>query len=105
MVNNLDYEGIKFPVSKKDFSKIEKKNSICINLFCYENNSVYPFQIADQKFKDHIDLLLKTDEDKSHYVYIKGFNRFMCNKTRCKNKKHSSRYCTALSFRMVKINT
>ena len=42
MVNNLDYEGIKFPVSKKDFSKIEKKNSICINLFCYENNSVYP---------------------------------------------------------------
>ena len=38
MVNNFDYEGIEFPVSKKDLSKIEKKNNICINVFCYENN-------------------------------------------------------------------
>ena len=29
MVNDLDYEGIEFPVSKnKDFVKIEKKNNI-----------------------------------------------------------------------------
>ena len=33
MVNDLDYEGIKFPVSKKDFGNIEKKNNICINVF------------------------------------------------------------------------
>ena len=26
MVNNLDNKSIKFPVSKKDFSKIEKKS-------------------------------------------------------------------------------
>ena len=26
MVNNLDYVGVKFPVPKKDFGKIEKKN-------------------------------------------------------------------------------
>ena len=25
MINDLDYGGIKFPVSKKDFSKTEKK--------------------------------------------------------------------------------
>ena len=29
-----------------------------------------------------------TNENKSHYVYIKDFNRFMCNKTKNKNKKH-----------------
>ena len=29
-----------------------------------------------------------TDENKSHYIYIKDFNRFMCNKTKNKNKKH-----------------
>ena len=34
MVNDLDYEGIKFPVSKRDIAKIEKKNNICINVFC-----------------------------------------------------------------------
>ena len=37
MVNNLDHEGIGFPVFKKDFSKIEQKNGICINVFCHEN--------------------------------------------------------------------
>ena len=35
MFNNLDYEGIEFPVSKKDFREIEKKNNIYINMFCY----------------------------------------------------------------------
>ena len=33
-----------------------------------------------------MDLLLISNENKSHYVYIKDFNRFMCNKTKNKNK-------------------
>ena len=66
MVNNLDYEGIEFSVSKKDFGKIEKKSNICINAFCYENNLVYPVYTLDQKFKECIDLLLITGEKKSH---------------------------------------
>ena len=40
-----------------------------------------------------MDLLLLTDENKSHYVYIKDFNRFMFNKTKNKNKKHFGKYC------------
>ena len=40
-INDLDYEVIEFHVCKKDFSKIERKNNICINVF-YENNLVYP---------------------------------------------------------------
>ena len=36
MVNNLDYKGIELPVSRKNFSKIEKKNNICINVFFYK---------------------------------------------------------------------
>ena len=34
-----------------------------------------------------MDLLLVTDESKSCYVYIKYFNRFICNKTKNKNKE------------------
>ena len=34
-----------------------------------------------------MDLLLVTDGDKSHYVYIKDFERFMFHKTENKNKK------------------
>ena len=40
MVNDLDYKDIRFLVSGKDFGQIEKKNNICINVFCYANNIV-----------------------------------------------------------------
>ena len=29
--NDLDYDGVVFPVREKDFSKIETKNHICVN--------------------------------------------------------------------------
>ena len=38
LVNDLDYEGIKFHASKKDFSRIEQKNCICINVFFMKMN-------------------------------------------------------------------
>ena len=44
LANNLNYDGVGFPVREKDFSKIEKKNNIFINVFCYENKLV-TFQI------------------------------------------------------------
>ena len=33
MINKLAYEGIKFPVLKKDYYKIERQSNICINCF------------------------------------------------------------------------
>ena len=36
--NDLDYEGIKFLVSKKDFCKVEKKSNVCISVFYCEKN-------------------------------------------------------------------
>ena len=54
MFKNLDYEGIKFPVSEKDFGKIEKENNICMNVICYENNLVYPADISDEKIENFI---------------------------------------------------
>ena len=50
---------------------------------------IYPVHVSDKKFEDRMDLLLITDENKSHYVYIKDFNRFTCNKTKNKNKSLS----------------
>ena len=93
MINDLNYEGIKFPVSKKDYYKIERQNNVCINVFCYENGLTYPVYVSNKKFRDCMDLLLISDENKSHYVYIKDFNRFMCNKTKNKNKKYFCKCC------------
>ena len=55
-------------------------------MFGYENRLVFPIYISDQKFEDSMDLLLLIDNDKSHYVYIKNFNRFMFHKTKIKIK-------------------
>ena len=87
IASNLNYEGIEFPVQEKDFNKIEVQNNICINVFGYENELVYPIFISKQKFEDSMDLLLLIEDDKSHYVYIKDFNTSMFHKTKNKNKK------------------
>ena len=80
-------------MQEKDFNKIEVKNNICINVFGYENGLVFPIYVSDQKFEDSMDLLLLIDDDKSHYVYIKDFDKFMFHKTKNKNKKSFCRSC------------
>ena len=77
MINKLDYEGIKCQILKKDYCEIERQNNICINVFCYETGLTYLIYVSNQKFKDSMDLLLTSNENKSHYAYIKDFNRFM----------------------------
>ena len=54
---------------------------------------VFPIYISDQKFEDSMDLLLLINNDKSHYVYIKDFDRFMFYKTKNKNKKWFCKSC------------
>ena len=36
-IKNLDYNGIEFRVSIKQYNTIEKQNNICINVFGYED--------------------------------------------------------------------
>ena len=80
LANNFNYDKVGFPTREKGFSKIETKNNICINVFCYENTLTFPICNSDQKIENSMDLLLGTDKNKSHYVYIKNFDRFMFHK-------------------------
>ena len=93
IASNLNYDEIEFPVKEKDFEKIEVQNDICINVFCYENEFVFPIYVSEKKIKDSIDLLLLIDDNKSHYLYIKDFDRFMFHKTKNKNKKWFCKSC------------
>ena len=81
-VKDLAYDGIDFPVRENDFDKIAKKNNSCINVLGYKDKLVFPKYISDQKYENSMDLLFVTDGDKSHYVYIKHFDRFMFHKTK-----------------------
>ena len=98
MVSGSDFDDIKFPVSKTDYGKIEQKNSIGISVFGYKNGLVFPVYVSDERFEDCMDLWLTTDNNKSHYVYIKDFKRCNCHKTKSKNKKHICRFCLQYFF-------
>ena len=87
LVNDLDYYGVGFPVQEKVSRKIEAKDNIRINVCYYENKLTFPIYISDQKLENSMDLLFATDENKSHYVYIKDFDRFMFHKTKNENEK------------------
>ena len=92
-INQLDYSGIEFPVTVKQYNKIEKQNEININVFGYENKQPYPIYISKEKYEKHLELLLITEDDNKHYVLIKDFNRFMFNQTKHEHRKHFCMYC------------
>ena len=93
LIGGLNYEGIEFPVSQKEYNKIETQNSIRINVFGYEKEQLFPIHISKEKFEDQMNLLLITEDKKKHYVLIKDFNAFMYNQTKHKEKKHFCMYC------------
>ena len=92
-VNNLDYTEIEFPVTTKQYNKIEKQNEININVFGYENKQPYPIYVSKEKYEDHMELLLITENENKHYVLIKDFNRFMFHKTKHEHRKHFCMHC------------
>ena len=93
MINELNYDGIDFPLSQKHYNKVEKQNSIRINVFGYEDGQPFPIHISKETFKDQMNLLLITKDEKKHYVLIKDFNAFMYNQSKHKERKHFCMYC------------
>ena len=62
-------------------------------MFCYADNKAYLVYVSNEKFKHYVDFLLLKNENKLNYVYIKYFNKFVCNKIKNKDKKYFRRYC------------
>ena len=92
-IQDLDYTGIEFPVTTKQYNKIEKQNEIRINVFGYENKQPYPIYVSKEKYDIQMNSLLITENDNKHYVLIKDFNKFMYNQTKHKERKHFCMHC------------
>ena len=72
----LHYRGIYFPLKERDYEIIEERFNINVNVFGYDNRvfSLY----ASKKFNEQeLNVLLISNEEKSHYVFIKDFNKLM----------------------------
>ena len=92
-IKKLDYTNVTFPVTQKDYRKIETMNNININVFRYEKQEPYPVYISKEKFNDVLNLLLITKGKEQHYVLIKDFNKFMYNQTKHTCRKHFCMHC------------
>ena len=92
-VNELNYDGVEFPVSQRHYNKVEKQNSIRINVFGYEDGQPFSINISKETFEDQMNLLLITKDEKKHYVLIKDFNTFMYNQSKHKSKKNFCMNC------------
>ena len=92
-VDKLNYNGITFPVSQKQYQKIEKQNSIKINVFGHEERQPYLIHISKETFEDQMNLLLITVAEKKYYVLIRDFNRFMYNQSKHQHNKHFCLSC------------
>ena len=92
-ISKLNYTGIQFPVTTKQYNKIEKQNKININVFGYEDKQPYPIHISKEQYEDHMELLLITKDENKHYVLIKDFNKFMYNQTKHHDRKHFCMHC------------
>ena len=92
-IDKLNYKGIEFPVTTKQYNKIEKLNEININVFGYEDKQPYPIYVSKEKYEDHMELLLITKDENKHYVLINDFNKFMNKQTKHKEKKHFCMHC------------
>ena len=91
----LDYRGIKFPMKARDYEIIEERFNINVNVFGYENR-VFPLYVS-KKFNEQVlnVLLIKNENNESHYVLIKDFRRLMYLQIKTKNvhKKHFCMSC------------
>ena len=80
-------------MSQKHYNKVEKQNSIRINVFGYEKGQPFPIHISKETFEDQMNLLLNTKNEKKHYVLIKDLNAFIYNQSNHKENKHFCMYC------------
>ena len=84
----FDFEETKLPVKIRYIYKIERKNSIAISVFGYENKEKYPMYLSKKYYEEkYVDLLLKGEEIKRHYVLIKCLNSFMYDHILHRRKK------------------
>ena len=92
MLKTLDYRGINFPIKARDYEIVEERFNINVNVFGY-GNKIHPLYVSKKSNEQELNVLLISNEEKSHYVFIKDFNRLIYSKTKHKDRKHFCMAC------------
>ena len=89
--DDLDWDGINFPVSTSDINRFESRNEISINVLALDGKLPYICRKGGN-YNRVVSLMLISNEDKNHYVAIKSLGRSLSEQ----NSKHnpSQHFCT-----------
>ena len=82
--NDLNTQGIVFPIKVKDITKFETLNPTIpgINVFSVnEFHKFYPLRMAKRDPQNTIDLFLYEEDGKTHYSLIKNFRSQITSRT------------------------
>ena len=91
--NELNMEGVSYPVTIHHLDRIERQNTLAISVFTWdEDEGFYPLRVAEVQ-GTHIDLLLIANDHTQHYVLIKSISGLLSNRTKHDGEIHYCRRC------------
>ena len=90
--STLEYKGINFPKKARDYGLVEERFDINVKVFGFENK-VFPLYVSKKSNEQVLNGLLISNEEESHYDFIKDFNRLLFSKTKDAHKKQFCMSC------------
>ena len=96
--NELNFAVVGFPTPLSQMPKVERLNNLAINVFGYSKQAgIHPLYLSKDHTRDPINLLMITEvkdgKTKSHYCWIRDFNRLCFEQTKHANRKHFCLRC------------
>ena len=94
-LNELNTDGLSFPLPVKDVPKFEKQNSdIAVSIVTYEDRELIPLYVSPHRKRKHtIHLLLLSNETTHHYTLVKSLSRLVAGRTKYDGKTYVCPYC------------
>ena len=80
-------------MKERDYEIFEERFNINVNVFGYQNK-VFLLHVSKKLNEQVLNVLLISNGEDSHYVFIKNFNRLMHSEVKTKNH-HKKHFCMA----------
>ena len=103
-LNQLNTNGLSFPLPVKDVPKFENQNSdISVSVVTYEDRELIPLYVSPHRNRKHtVHLLLLSDETNQHYTFVKNLSRLVAGRTKHECKAYVCPYCFhCFSYQLV----
>jgi len=85
----LNLCGIEFPMTLPQISKFERQNTVSVNAFSPEGDSIVPLRLTSDKREKHVNLLYVADprNNEAHFACIKYLSRLVSSQLSKHNGK------------------